>query len=32
MDNDSETDDEQVEKFVKRMSSEFVSYIEKINK
>lgn len=30
MDNDTETDDEQVEKFVKRMSSDFLDHIEKV--
>lgn len=30
MDNDTETDDEQVEKFVKRMSSDFLEHIKKV--
>jgi Mn-dependent DtxR family transcriptional regulator len=30
MDNDTETDDEQVEKFVKRMSSDFLQHIKKV--
>lgn len=30
MDNDTETDDEQVEKFVKRMSNDFLEHIKKV--